>query len=468
MILLVAAALAGWDWVQDFSVPATAGPPDTPCDTRGKPQSPGVDVPPTSSSIVSPDPPPPDAAAMMRYDLAPDATNSQLPVEVQQRLQLGRPYDLGSVPIEPLRGSADDIARVHAVLSEAARGRQTVRLSFWGASHVAGEYLTGELRRILQDRGGDAGHGFVMPAAPWKGYRGTDINLCTQGTWMSDYDRRPGGRGDGRLGIGGVSVEAATPESVGWVQTTKTNPHGRAVSRFEVLYYRQPGGGAVDLVVDDTPAVRVYTAGDTGPGVAVLHVPDGPHRLTVSPAGDGPVRLFGVNMERDQPGVVIDAMGVSGRTASSWLRWDTELMAAFLARRTPDLAVLAYGTNEANDPRMTEAVYRDTLRSVLGRMRGLLPGTACVLIGPSDRGKKISGTVHAIWGPTAMVARVQREVGPDYGCATWDVQAATGGPGSVFRWRLLEPTLMAGDLIHFSGEGYKELARRFLGAAGVP
>jgi len=469
MMLLVLAALAGaapaWDWVQEFTLPPTGGPPDSPCEVRGKAETPGVTVPPTTSAAPDePEPPPLTTDGMVPFDLAPGALNAQLPSELAERLQMGRPYDLAAVPVEPLRGDPSDLVRVRRLFAEAGRGERTVRLSFWGASHVAGEYFTGELRRILQTQGGDAGHGFVMPAAPWKGYRATDVNLCTGGTWVSDFDRRAGGRGDGALGIGGMSVEASAPESVGWVQTTKSNPHGRAVSRFEVLYYRQPSGGTLDLVVDDAPAVRVSTRGAPGPGVAVLHVPDGPHRLQLSPAGDGPVRLFGVNMERDRPGVVVDAMGVSGRTASSWLRWDPELMAGFLARRSPDLAVLAYGTNEANDPRLTEATYRDTLRSVLDRMRSLLPDAACVLIGPSDRGKKVSGTWHVIWGPTSMVARVQREIAPEYGCVTWNLQEATGGPGSVFRWRLFEPPLMAGDLIHFSAEGYKELARRFISA----
>jgi hypothetical protein len=62
------------------------------------------------------------------------------------------------------------------------------------------------------------------------------------------------------------------------------------------------------------------------------------------------------------------------------------------------------------------------------------------------------------------VAAAQREVGQEFGCAAWDVQAATGGPGSVFRWREHQPALMAQDLLHFSAEGYKELARRFVDA----
>jgi lysophospholipase L1-like esterase len=354
------------------------------------------------------------------------------------------------------------------VLDEAAAGRRLVRIAAWGASHVAGEYFTGELRRQLQTQGGDGGHGFVMPAAPWKGYRATDVNLCTTGNWVSDYVDREGSRRDGMLGPMGISVEASTPESSAWVQTTRTNPQGRSVSRFEVMYLKQPAGGHVDLVVDNAPRVQLSTKGATGPGVALIEVADGPHRLTLTPTGDGPVRLFGVNMERPGPGVVVDAAGVIGRTAASWLEWNEPLQAAYLGRRRIDLAILAYGTNEANDPRLDAERYREQLRGVLRRMRSVLPAAACLLVGPSDRGKKTTGNVYVIWSRTQWVAQVQREVGPEFGCVTWDLQAATGGPGSVYRLRELTPAFMAPDLIHFTAEGYRELARRLLGAVRMP
>ena len=55
-------------------------------------------------------------------------------------------------------------------------------------------------------------------------------------------------------------------------------------------------------------------------------------------------------MERSGPGVIVDAM-IRGRTASTI---HFEPASKLLSQRIPDLAVLAYGTNEASskpDPR---------------------------------------------------------------------------------------------------------------------
>lgn len=445
-------------WVHTVAVDAH-GPPDSSCSPSGASKSPGV----TTTGSSAPESTPVDLGPMGTFVLDPASPQPQLSDDDRVRLQIGEVYDYAKVPLEPFRGSPDALRKIHAVYDRMEERTHTVRVAFWGASHVAGEYYTGEVRRELQTRFGDAGHGFVMPAAPWSGYRASDTNLCTQGSWISDYDRRSGGRGDGLLGVAGMSVEASDPATLGWVQTAKTNPQGRSVARFEVQYLLQAGGGTLSLVVDDAAPVMVPTAG-SGPGMTILTVPSGPHRLTVRPAGDGPVRLFGVNMEDDKPGVIVDAMGVSGRTMTSWNRWNEDLQRAYLKRRMPDLAVIAYGTNEANDARLNPEAYRTELRASMRRMRSVLPDTACVLVGPSDRGKKLSGTNYAIWGPTAWVARVQAEVGPEFGCATWDLQQVTGGPGSMLRWRLLEPPMAAADLIHFMASGYQKIGERFVGA----
>jgi lysophospholipase L1-like esterase len=237
-----------------------------------------------------------------------------------------------------------------------------------------------------------------------------------------------------------------------------------------VLWLQQPDARAFTIAVDGGAPTRVETAGANGPGGLLLQVPDGPHRVEVRGTdGPGPApALLGVALERER-GVVVDAMGVTGRTVASWLAWDETLVREGLRWRTPDVFVLAYGTNEAGDERMVPERYRATLRAALTRARAAMPDAACVLVGPSDRGREIGGRT-VIWGPTRHIAAVQREVAPEFDCMSWDLQAATGGPGSMYRWR--EVGLASPDLIHFTGNGYRELGRRFVaaldGATGVP
>jgi len=371
----------------------------------------------------------------------------------------GRPEEL---PVQPLEGTAEALAHVARVM-QAAEDGQRVRLSFFGASHTEGDFWTGQIRRLLQARYGDLGHGFVFPAAIAKGYRNDDINLCRTEDWKADYAGN--GSSDGLYGFAGGSVRTDDPADFGWLETTRTNPRGRLVSRYEVFTLGQPTGGTLLLTVDDLPPRAVSTLAESPvlQQTTVL-VPDGPHRLELRPLGDGEIRVFGVSAEREGPGVLVDSMGIRGRTARTWLAWQPEMAAEGLTALHPDLVVLAYGTNEANDLDYTLEQYRSDLAQVLERLRRGAPDAACILVGPSDRGKELSKGRYAIWDRTAPFAEVQREVAPDYGCAFWDWQAATGGPGSMIAWRLHDPQLAARDLIHFTQKGYEWSAERLVEA----
>ena len=129
----------------------------------------------------------------------------------------------------------------------------------------------------------------------------------------------------------------------------------------------------------------------------------------------------------------------------------------------PNIIVLAYGTNEANDTDYTATQYRRDLRRVLHLMRQQSPDVSCILAGPSDRGKQRKKR-YTVWGRTRMIANVQREVAPEFGCVFWDWQQATGGEGSMIAWRFTKPPLAAKDLIHFSAAGYIHSAEKFIAA----
>lgn len=374
-------------------------------------------------------------------------------------------YQADALPAQPIEGPPEVLARIKDVFGRGAAGER-VRLSFYGASHTGGEFWTGRVRRTLQARWGDLGHGYVLPAALYKGHRATDVNLCRTDGWMSDWKGKANAWEDGLLGFAGMSVSSSNPNDFGWLETTHSNKRGRKVDHFDVYLLVQPGGGALQLTVDDLPPFEVTTAGDVHRMLRVrIDVSDGGHRLTLSPAGDGEVRIFGVSMEREGGGVLVDSMGIRGREARDWLEWEPTLFAQGVRSLSPDLVVLAYGTNEAADQRYTMAEYRDDLGAVLRKLRtGIDPEVPCILAGPSDRGWKHDDGRFATWDRTEPVAQVQREVAAEHGCAFWDWQEAMGGAGSMIGWYHADPKLGAGDLIHHTRAGYEFIADRFVEA----
>ena len=361
------------------------------------------------------------------------------------------------IPLHDPSGHAMDA--LHAALEQTRDGKGSTRMMFYGASHVASDTFTGTLRRMLQTKFGDAGHGFVLPAKPWRHYRHSDVNIDGTLTWWGDWVGKPDARADHLYGLAGVSISTSDPMNYGSVATTLDNEHGRAVGSFDVYYLGQPAGGSFDIRIDGKLVQHVDSSAlIMEPRYATFRVPDGPHRLEVHPSGDGEVRLFGVALDRDVPGVVLDSLGVNGARASAHLIWDEALYNAHIARRNPHLLALAYGTNERGDDNDPIDAYEERLRSVLARARAAAPNASCLYIGPSDRpialGKKR-------WGPrprTAQLITVQKKVTAEFGCAFFDLVAFMGGEMSMLKWTRTDPAMASRDHVHLTRRGYNRVA----------
>src|SRR5262249_37291384 len=149
-------------------------------------------------------------------------------------------------------------------------------------------------------------------------------------------------------------------------------------------------GGSFKILIDAKLHSTVSTNAKTnGTGYALVSVPDGEHSLKLEVVGDGPVRIFGVSVERDQPGVIVDTLGSNGARARYQLLWNPAIFEEQLKKRNPDLVVIAYGTNESGDNTPIEQ-YETELRQVVERYRRVVPNASCLLIGPSDAPQKIA------------------------------------------------------------------------------
>ena len=359
---------------------------------------------------------------------------------------------------------------LHEALARAEAGEGQARLVFFGASHVASDLFTGHIRRELQQRFGDAGHGFIVPVHPWRAYRHRDINIDSDGKRWKTHRIRVGDSEVERVGLAGVAMASSRPGSFGLVRTVEDGDYGRNASFFELYYLKTPRGGDLDVLIDGRRARRISTrASKAEPGYAAFRVADGPHSLEIRTLSKRPVWLFGLTVERDRPGVVVDTLGVNGSRARYQLLWDDVLYREHLRRRDPDLVVLAYGTNERGDESPVED-YERNLHAVVQRMRDTVPDASCLLIGPSDRPMQVEERVFEDRTRTAELIEVQHRVALQYGCGFFDLVAFQGGALSMVQWAASDPAYASQDHIHYTRLGYQRLGEVLLSALleGMP
>ena len=303
----------------------------------------------------------------------------------------------------------------------------------YGDSVIASDYISGTMRRKMQERFGDAGHGFILIANPWEWYYHNDVGHRASDGWSISRITGPL-VADGLYGLGGVSFHTAATATASF-NTMAIGDYGKSVSRFDVYYLEQPGGGDFQIEVKGQAPVRVSTRGDAKVSrKASVNVTDGFASMTVRTLGGGDVRMYGVVMERDIAGVAYDALGALGGRASLWESVSADHWKEQMALRDPSLIVVQYGTNESEDGGVNEPQYRKFMGDLIDRLRAAAPDAAVLVASPLDRAEKDeNGDLQS----TKVIMRLvdlQREIAKDRGVAFFCTFCAMGGKGSMARW----------------------------------
>lgn len=371
---------------------------------------------------------------------------------------------------------ASGLTHFHEALRTLKRGEDAdgkVRVVVYGASHTAADIYPSYLRAYLQQRFGDGGSGFVPLVRPSKFYRPLGLTLEASRGWKVDHAQK-GERDDGLFGLFGASATSSKKRDFGRVipavdekkqEKEKAEKDGKAAgehkTRYELYFLVQPAGGKFKLSVDGKVVATINTkAGKNkpaSPGYHALTRDGGPHTVEVQPVGDGEVRLFGMTMENEASGVVVDNLGIGGTRAANHLKWDEHVWSDNLRRRAPDLVVLAYGTNESVDEDQPISVYREHLREVLARLRKATPEASCLLVGPGDFPTKIADGTFGPRPRTVAIATTQREVAAEAGCAFWDMMQFMGGEQSMVTWAAAQPAMAQSDHLHLTRRGYARM-----------
>lgn len=327
-----------------------------------------------------------------------------------------------------------------------------VRVAAYGASHTQADIYSGYLRYYLQSRFGNGGVGFIPIGLQKSWSRRLDYRVKNSSSMQVRYAQQRKSPRKGPLGLAG-SAGISRPGG-----TTEVRPKSRSdlelqASHFDLFYASQPRGGELDLSINGKPFAHLSgRSSKTAGRYYHFEQPLGWHTIRLKTSA-GPVRLFGLTAERDEPGVVVDTLGIRGTRAANMLLWDEALWAEHLQKRAPDLVMFAYGTNETTDRGEAMTTYRRRLSEVLRRMRKALPATSCVLVGPGDfpKGK------GANWVPRPRLLKIigaQRSVADEFNCGFWNTYAFMGGAGSMHEWTRSKPQMGAGDHIHFTRRGY--------------
>lgn len=353
------------------------------------------------------------------------------------------------------RTSGRELDNFYAALRELekhTRGEH-VRVAWLGDSHGASDFWSGALRTALQKRFGNGGPGFVNVGH--KGYRHDGVKMEIGGKWRT-YPKGASTvipTGDGIFGLGGFLMIGEEGGARSLFKLGTQDPPLPAALSWDLCYKLATRKDEIEVKIDGALAGTIPAPGEARGALR--------HQVFTSKSAlpsfqvmqrAGLPELCGVVIEADpkpQPGVVLDTLGINGARLATPLAWNQASWVSELARRTPSLVILEYGTNESSDYKIDPAVYTARLTEVMARVRQASAKSDCLVLSPTDRGDTLERT--------PLVRTALQQAAKAVGCGFWDTYAVMGGKGSILAWRAETPPRAAADGVHLTAKGYREL-----------
>ncbi|MGE5786080.1 MAG: GDSL-type esterase/lipase family protein, partial [Myxococcales bacterium] len=349
--------------------------------------------------------------------------------------------------------ASQSLQRFSQALSSLAQGKRVepLRVLWFGDSHTAADYLPNAVRKRLSEYVTLGGPGYVSLGVP--GYRHSMVKAWAEGN--TELAPHPPARrsleDDGVFGLGGTRV---TLRDASALVTVKPGAEMRGIPTvFELTYRLGDKSDSLHIALGERHIE--LTSASASPMVGGLRQQrfEGSGEASIEiRATHGRPQVFGVAIEKQVPGLVVDTLGINGARFGTLLSWQEDALALLVHQRHPALIVTAYGTNEVFDPEPVSRHAKE-MQMVVERLRRAAPEADCVVIGPTDA---IKGGDTTRARAVAMDA-AERAIAEATSCVYFSPYEIMASEGGFEAWARQEPPLSLSDGIHLTARGYARI-----------
>ena len=363
-------------------------------------------------------------------------------------------------------GSMDfSIDRFYESLDRMPMLDRPVRIGYWGDSYIEADIITGEFRKLLQDRFGGQGCGWVDCGKTTNSYRHT-VKQRTEGFRqyfvMEPQNFNPQLQGPSQryfVTNGSASVSYSGTDAVRHQQRwDKAMLYFRTASPFTISVYAN--GDSVAAKTFQVKGSRKMQCVSIGSEHSLESV-----RWDISGAKSDSY-FFGAAND-PLHGIQVDNFSVRGCTGLNIADIPQETMRDFALLRPYDLIVLQFGLNSttasATDSHYDH--YCEQMRKVIRLMKRTYPNAAILLVSVPDRGVRTGGGIQTMKGILNMLDH-QEMLAEQERINFYNLYEAQGGAGASRR--MSQRGMLANDLLHINFKGGAYVAHKLIDALLAP
>ena len=330
-----------------------------------------------------------------------------------------------------------------------------------GDSHTAADFFTGELRKRLQALFGNGGAGYMTAGKPHAGVRSSSFRISSSSGWS--YKSLNKTSEPAEFWLSGYNAITSDAGQTLTLETDQAVPF----DSIEIETVRQPGGGAIEIKLDGRVESRYDLKAEKAEPIVIRLDPertptDKVKQIVIGTTGAGTVSIASISVYNRRSGLAYNAVGFPGAQINLIDKFDERVLASELHRISPQIVVLAFGTNEGFRDDLDLTAYAQTYDRTVTRIRSILPGATIVVVAPPDGAHKEGGECGRTPPQLARVRDVQEEIAKRHKLVYWNWASIMPEECGAHRWATMSPPLMAKDRVHFTIEGYKKSAGEFL------
>ena len=278
---------------------------------------------------------------------------------------------------------------------------------------------------------------------PYQNYVTWNVTASQSGGWTANSWTNSAPASPA-LGLSGFTQTArAAGETIGLAADAPEHEFDRLV----LCALAQPGGGTITVRVGGEERRWSLDAPRRLPACHAVDSAAPVASASVTTEDAGMVTITSLATFRRGGGAVLSNLGVIGAQLAHFGRSDEGVLRAELAAYRPDLIILAFGTNEGFDRRVSARDYEAGLRAQIARIRRLAGANVPILlVGAPDAATRDPAAAGGDCGEgyytPALLGEIrarQRAVARDLGLAFWDWEAAMGGRCAARAWHARRP-----------------------------
>lgn len=362
-------------------------------------------------------------------------------VSVEEQPLIEESSDSFSIMMDFTPGQ-DGLARVRSWLQEAKT--TPLHIAFFSDSFTEGDILVADFRRMLQQRYGGKGVGYLPITSPAARFR-TSIQQRFSGKWMAHTLLQEGsytasGQFDHLSGSGEVKLRMRSD-----------------VDRVALLY-RSNAASSLTTTINDS-ILATYQLNATSEGALSLWRENQQNISSIQlEVESDDIDIHGIYLDGGS-GVSVDNMSRRGASGGELTRLSDDLCSEMNGVRNYRFIILSFGLNALSTEDNGDDYYwyyRKMKRS-LQHIKVLFPDAVVLLLSVSDRATIVEGNVETLKG-VYKVRAIQKKLAREEGCLFWDTFTVIQELGGAKT--LVEKGWMAKDYTHLSGAGGRQLAKR--------